>query len=319
MMSNKIKDALFGIAVGDAIGVPYEFLSRNQMQKNPAIGMIGYGTHNQPEGTWSDDSSLMFCLAESLARGYDLADISRKFVAWKYTGYWTPWGKVFDIGITTSKAIARLKEILDSKDYNRLKLLKLHDDEYENGNGSLMRILPLLFYIKGKNIQAQFDIIWEVSALTHRHIRSAMCCLIYLRVAEHLLNGYDKVIAYQNMRKEIFDFWSVIKFSEKEQKHFYKIIQKDIRDTPIKEIKTGGYVMESIEACLWFFLNENDYEHTILSIINLGHDTDTSAAIVGGLAGIYYGSEGIPQQWIDTLARLEDILELIAQLNDSYT
>lgn len=316
--SNKVVDALMGVAVGDAIGVPYEFNSREKMKTNPAKGMIGHGTHNQPQGTWSDDSSLTFCLAESLIDGYDLKDISQKFIRWKKEAYWTARGEVFDIGNTTADAINRLQRIIEKGNLEALgKQIDL-GDEYENGNGSLMRIIPLLFYIKGKPITEQFDIICQVSALTHRHVRAAMSCLIYLKLAEKILNGQEKVQAYLEMRNDIIDFWNNIDFSLSEREHFKNVIQKDIRKTKIKNLKSGGYVIEVLESSIWFFLKEKTYADTILSIINLGHDTDTSAAIAGGLAGIYYGLNGIPEFWILGMARMEDIIDLGNRLNTRY-
>ena len=100
-----IKSVLFGVAVGDALGVPVEFKSRQTLQQNPVTDMMGYGTYNQPAGTFSDDSSLTFCLAESLTEGFDLNVIAQKFVAWARDGYWTAGGDVFDIGGATSNAI----------------------------------------------------------------------------------------------------------------------------------------------------------------------------------------------------------------------
>jgi len=315
MQSNKVTDALFGVAVGDAVGVPFEFSSREAMKSDQAKGMIGYGTYNQPEGTWSDDSSLTFCLAESLVTGYDLEDISTNFIKWKSEAYWSARGSLFDIGMTTSKAITRLEKILDDNDLEELKRQKYYGDEYDNGNGSLMRIIPLLFYIEGKEIKEQFEIIWEVSALTHRHIRAAMSCLIYLKLAEKILEGEDKEIAYKEMRSEILEFWEEMDFSIDERKHFEKVIQQDIRQTKIDDLKSGGYVIEVLESSIWFFLNRENYKDTILSIINIGHDTDTSAAIAGGLAGIYYGLNGIPDYWVASIARMEDIIELGNRLN----
>ncbi len=319
METNKVIDALLGVAVGDAIGVPFEFKSREEMQQHPAKGMTGYGTYNQPEGTWSDDSSLTFCLAESLVQGYDVKDISERFIRWEGEAYWSARGEVFDIGITTSRAISRLHQIIKEGELEELKKQKLYGDEYDNGNGSLMRIIPLLFYIKGKAIKEQFDIIWEVSALTHRHIRAAMSCLIYLKLAEKLLEGKDKLAAYQDTRKEIATFWETIDFDKQERTHFEKVIQNDVRDTSLEDLKTGGYVIEVLESSIWFFLMKDNYKDTIISIINLGHDTDTSAAIAGGLAGIYYGQKNMPEHWITSLARMEDILELGNKLNQKYS
>ena len=316
MKSNKVVDALLGVAIGDAVGVPYEFTSREEMQANPATDMIGHGTYNQPKGTWSDDSSLTLCLAESLVGGYNLKDMSERFIKWMDEAYWTAHNQVFDIGITTSIAISRLRELIDEGNLDELKRQKDYGNERDNGNGSLMRIIPLLFHIKGKPIKEQFNIVWEVSALTHRHIRAAMSCMIYLNLAEKLLEGIDKLDAYKEMRVDIAELWDAIDLSEKERKHFDKVIQNDIRDTSIDDLKTGGYVIEVLESSIWFFLNKNSYKDTILSIINLGHDPDTSAAIAGGLAGLYYGRKGMPEKWVASLARLDDIVELANKLNE---
>ena len=318
MTYNKTTSTLLGIAIGDAVGVPYEFKSHIEMQKNPATDMTGYGTYLQPPGTWSDDSSLTFCLAESLLNGYDLMDMSRKFIAWKSRASWSARGELFDIGNTTAKAIDRLEKIVKTNDLKELKRQKYYGDEYDNGNGSLMRIMPLLFFIKGKNIKEQFGLIWEASALTHRHIRAAMCCLIYLKMAEHILNGLNKNEAYFKMQKGIINFWKKMEFSKEEQKHFSKIINGNIIESKKEEIRSGGYVMESIEASIWCFLKNDNYKDTILSAVNLGHDTDTTAAIAGGLAGLYYGTEGIPEFWVASIARMEDIIELGGKLHGKY-
>ena len=316
--TNKAVDTLLGVAIGDALGVPFEFKSKREIDKNPCKDMIGYGTYSQPAGTWSDDSSLTFCLAESLVGGYDLKDIAMRFIAWRNKAHWSARGSVFDIGITTTTSISRLANILKQEEYHELTQQKYLGDESDNGNGSLMRIIPLLFYIKGKPIEEQWEIIWNVSALTHRHIRAAMCCLIYLRVAEHILNGKTKEESYEQMQKDILSFWKKMSFAEREQVLFSKIITNDIRKTPYTELKSGGYVMESIEASLWCFLKHDNYASIVLEAVNLGHDTDTTAAIAGGLAGLYYGAAGIPEHWITSLARMSDIIELGNLLNDKY-
>ena len=315
--TNPVQNALLGVAIGDALGVPYEFKSREEMTQYPATDMVGHGTHHQPKGTWSDDSSLTFCLAESLVNGYDLQNIAQRFINWREYAYWTAHNEVFDIGMTTSRAITRLHDIIQRGAITELKEQKLHGDEFDNGNGSLMRIIPLLFHIQGKPITEQFELIWEVSALTHRHIRAAMSCLIYLRLAEKLLVKIPKETAYQEMREEIIAFWDKIAFPQEERIHFQRVIQEDVRGIKQKDLRSGGYVIEVLESSIYFFLTEGNYKDTVLSIINLGHDTDTSAAIAGGLAGIYYGASTIPQYWLASLVRMEDILELGERLFDA--
>jgi ADP-ribosyl-[dinitrogen reductase] hydrolase len=308
--------ALLGVAVGDALGVPYEFLSRYEMEADPVRDMRGYGTHNQPPGTWSDDSSLTFCLAVSLIHGYDLADIARKFVRWKTQAYWTAYKNVFDIGMRTRVAIGALEGMLDRGDIRALELLRYGASEEDNGNGSLMRILPLLFHIRGLDIRQQFEITWQVSALTHGHIRAAMCRLIYLRMAEYLLQGLSKEDSYQRMRADVLAFWKEMDFDAGEQRHFERMIQNDVRVLSKSMIDGNGYVIKSLEASLWCFLKTDTFEGAVLSAVNLGSDTDTTGAITGGLAGVYYGSAAIPPYWVATLARLEDIQALGAALGE---
>jgi ADP-ribosyl-[dinitrogen reductase] hydrolase len=131
-----IESALLGLAVGDALGVPVEFKSRHTLSAVPVTEMIGFGTHSQPPGTWSDDSALAFCLAESLCKGYDLNDLARRFVNWCEWGYWAARNaEVFDIGNATRLAIRRL-------DLGISPVEAGGREEHSNGNGSLMRILP---------------------------------------------------------------------------------------------------------------------------------------------------------------------------------
>ncbi len=319
-MKNLAKRLLFGVAVGDALGVPVEFLPRTDLDENPVTSMRGYGTHHQPKGTWSDDSSLTFCLAESLTKGFDLVDIAQNFVNWRYKNYWTAHNELFDIGMTTSKSIDTLKVLVKDKNLKQLKLQRYYFNEGSNGNGSLMRILPLVFELKDKSIFERFELIWTVSALTHGHIRSALCCLIYLEFADILIQGEkDKKVAYQKLRFRIKDFLETYQISERETQHFERLIEQDISYLKRDEIRSSGYVIHSLEASFWCFLSEDNYADTVLKAVNLGEDTDTTAAIVGGLAGIFYGFEGIPEGWVDVIARKASIEHLAERLEGRYT
>jgi ADP-ribosyl-[dinitrogen reductase] hydrolase len=166
---DKMKSVLFGVAVGDALGVPVEFKKRQTISNNPVTEMIGNGTYDLPAGTWSDDSSLTFCLAEALTKGFDLNTIGQNFVKWYHNNFWTPRGNVFDIGNATSQAIDRLAAGIQPD-------LAGGFDASSNGNGSLMRISPLLFYLLDKPVNERFEITKQVSSLTHGHIRSVISC-----------------------------------------------------------------------------------------------------------------------------------------------
>ena len=193
---NHIKSALFGLAVADALGVPYEFLHRDKMMENPAKGMIGNGTHKQPAGTFSDDSSLTFCLAEALTHEFQLENVAKNFLKWYNEAFWTAGGVVFDIGITTETALERL-ENGESAEYSG------ETDEYSNGNGSLMRILPLVFVMKDMDYIQRFELTKQVSAITHGHIRSVIACFYYLEYAIQLNEGHDKQSIYKNLQTQI--------------------------------------------------------------------------------------------------------------------
>ena len=178
---NKIQDALLGIAVGDALGVPFEFNTTDQMKKNPAKDMIGYGTNNQAPGTWSDDSSMMLCLLESLTKKYDVEDIGQTFVKWYQHGYWGAHHTLFDIGNTTRDSLDRIIKGTSTD-------LSGNFFEESNGNGSLMRTLPLAFFLKDEtDIEELYKKVKEVSSITHAHFRSNFSCFIYIIFAIELL------------------------------------------------------------------------------------------------------------------------------------
>ena len=312
------RDILFGISVGDAMGVPVEFISREELSQNPVTDMRAFGTFNQPKGTWSDDSSLTFCLAESLLNGFNLKDIAIKMIQFKDDAYWTAHNEVFDIGVTTILGIEVLEDIIAKNDYHLLEKLGNMKDELTNGNGSLMRILPIICYVKNKPILKQFEIIWQVSALTHHHIRSAIACLIYVKFAENLINGMNKNESYQKMQQDMVLFFKEYSILQAEQKLFERIIIHSIDTYSIDEIKSSGYVLDSLEASIWCLMNTNSYKDAVLKAVNMGHDSDTTASIVGGLAGILYGYESIPNEWMQELARKDQIQILADQLNSIY-
>ncbi|MEH2422102.1 MAG: ADP-ribosylglycohydrolase family protein [Nostoc sp.] len=298
----KTLSGLMGLCVGDALGVPVEFTSRAERVKSPVTTMLGYGTWNQPSGTWSDDSSLSFCLAECLCRGYSLDAIANSFWRWYKEAYWTPRGDVFDIGQTTHTAIMRLKQgILPHQAGGKV--------ENSNGNGSLMRILPMAYCHRNLTLDELLARVHDVSAITHAHARSQMACGIYISIAVALLEGADLQTAYLQGLQDIQTIYSIREFLL-EKPHFGRVLSGEIAKLPVEEINSGGYVIDTLESSLWCLLNSSSYSEAVLKAVNLGGDTDTTAAVTGGLAGIYYGVENIPQKWMNQIARRQDIIYL---------
>ncbi|MDC8004322.1 ADP-ribosylglycohydrolase family protein [Aureisphaera galaxeae] len=302
---NNIRGGVYGVAVGDALGVPYEFLLKDDMEKRPATTMVGHGSHNQPPGTWSDDSSLTFCLMEGLMNGYNTHAIAEKFIAWYDDAYWTPHGTVFDIGVTTRQAIFYMKKGHTPEICGGM-------DEYSNGNGSLMRILPLVFLLeKEGDIQKRFQMVKDISSMTHAHLRSVLACYIYLEYALQLMETKDKFKAYQNMKTLVNAFLATQDLNPKEIGFYFDVLEYNVNEIQVSRISGSGYVVNSLKASLWCLLNTDSYKEAVLAAVNLGEDTDTTAAITGGLAGLYYGVAQIPKEWIQQLARYGDIEDLI--------
>ena len=269
--------------------------------------MVGYGTYDLPLGTWSDDSSLTFCLAESLCSSFNTDHMGELFVRWYYQDYWTATGEVFDIGIGTRNALIKIKNGIKAE-------LAGGRDENDNGNGSLMRILPLVFAIKDLPIEERFERTRQVSAITHGHIRAVMACFYYLEFAKQLIEGKSIFDIYKDLQTTLPSFFKHAGIESTEINYFDRLLQNNIAELPLSSIRSGGYVIETIEACIWCLLTTENYKDAVLKAVNLGHDTDTTAAVTGGLAGLLYGLEAIPEEWVKKLARVEEIAGLADKL-----
>lgn len=319
MTGNELTRAiLLGVATGDALGVPVEFSWRHERDDDPVYTMRGYGTYNQPPGTWSDDTSLTLCLAESLAEcgGLDTADLAARFVRWHAEAYWSARGEVFDIGVNTARATSRLASGMEPEHCGA-------DDEMSNGNGSLMRILPLLVLTLGTTPEHAYALASRCSALTHGHVRSRLACTYYLVFAECLLNGDQPAQAYAKTNQTLRALLrtepvrrDVERLSSYETEHraFARVLNGDLADLPRDGVDSSGYLMHCLEASLWCILRADGYADAIQRAVNLGRDTDTTAAVTGGLAALRYGADSIPRAYLDALARRADIEALAERL-----
>lgn len=309
LFQKQIQDGMLGLAVGDALGVPVEFRSRERLKQNPVMGMRAYGTHNQPAGTWSDDTTMALCTLESLAKGVDYNDIMNRFCRWVDEGYMTAHGKLFDIGRTTLHALH-----LYSTGTPALQCGGT--DVRDNGNGSLMRILPAVFYLRreyGPSCMEKPEalvLIHNLSCLTHGHPISQIACGLYCDMANELMNGKTiaEAIGHAALLK---DSWYGIKeeFSPWLPKFDFMNIEI-LASLPEEAIKSSGYVVDTLQAALWCLITTRSYRECMLKAVNLGSDTDTVGVVAGGLAGILYGAESIPEDWLNVLAKKEEIVRL---------
>ncbi|MEE9405411.1 MAG: ADP-ribosylglycohydrolase family protein [Algisphaera sp.] len=296
--------ALLGLAVGDALGVPVEFNARTFLKENPVTQMSGPGTHNQPQGTWSDDTSLTLCSAESLCHGDDLVDMGQRFVSWLTKAHWTPRGHVFDVGITTSEAISRL-------DAGKPPLEAGLRDVNNNGNGSLMRIAPIGLYFANATPELRRQKAMNTSCLTHGHPRSQIACAFYTELIAALTRGELWGVAFNNTRN-LYRPWIAENHPE-EVEPFSRILNPGLPTLKPAKISGSGYVIHTLEASLWATTNAKTFENAVLTAINLGLDTDTTGAVTGALAGLRFGRDKIPSRWINALARIDDLKKLCDQ------
>ena len=296
--ANQTEAAIVGAAVGDALGVPVEFQDRAQRAADAVTGMREYGTHHQPAGTWSDDTSMILATLAGLtaAGGFDPAAVMEQFRLWVAGAKFTPHGEVFDIGIATRAAIRRYQHGTPPLDCGG-------SDERSNGNGSLMRILPVA--LAWPDDPHLIDRAAQLSALTHAHERCQFCCAFYCLVASDLLHG-------GTVREASAFAWQILdqgwNFSDAERPRFEKLHPDRLLNRPEAEIGSSGHVIDTLEAALWVNARHDNYADAVLHAVNLGDDTDTTACVAGGLAGLIYGLEGIPREWQDGLVKRSDLL-----------
>jgi ADP-ribosylglycohydrolase len=269
--------------------------------------MRGFGTHCQPAGTWSDDSSLLLCTVDSLTScgRFDPVDLGARFVRWGSDGYWTPHGTIFDIGIATSDAISNIESGIPPEEAGR-------DDECSNGNGSLMRILPMALWFRDASAEELMRNAQLASSLTHRHPRSQMACALYCLLVRALLSGANPADSWRASLDCFAQFYECAPYIG-ERLHFRLIESGNLGDQAECNIQSSGYVMHTLTASVWCLLTSNSFEETVLKAVNLGGDTDTTGCVAGGLAGARYGLGSIPGEWKSALARHDDVAVLFAR------
>ena len=284
------------------MGVPVEFCMREKLLEHPVTSMRGYGSHPVPEGTWSDDTSMEIATIDSIInqKKLDYKDIMMNFYYWLKDAKYTPHGEVFDAGRTCNQSIINFSKGYELEECGQ-------KDISSNGNGSLMRILPIAYYCYYKKLKEEqiYEVVKKVSSLTHAHEISVLGCYIYINYILFLLNGKDKFSAY-NMVK-LIDY---SKFSNETLDVYSRILKDDIKRFNITDIKSSGYVVDTLEASMWVVLNAKDYREAIIGAINLGQDTDTIGAIAGSMAGIVYGYDSIPNKWLEKLVKREYLEDL---------
>lgn len=287
-----VKSAIIGQAVGDALGVPVEFSSRDELDEEPVTRMMGHGTYNVPAGSWSDDTSMTLCALEAYTHDeFSFDTVMQNFGKWYYDDEFNPEDVTFDIGNTCRTAINNYCRRHMDTDHCGLS------DINSNGNGSLMRIMPFALFSN------DIAFIEKASALTHANRRSQIACGIYAYIVWELMRSADKAAVKTGLAK------AKEHYSEETEYKYYTRLE-NIEKLPRSEIKSGGYVVDTLEAALYCLLTTDTYKDCVLAAVNLGGDTDTTADVAGGLAGLLYGYDAIPSEWRSTLLKREWIEDM---------
>lgn len=302
----QLKSTIYGVAVGDALGNPVQFLDREKVKANPVTDIVAGGVYHKKAGTWTDDTSMTLCLLASLAEKgeLDYEDVMKNFQNWLFKNKFTPEKRAFDVGRTCAKAIFAKS--------NGIPALECGGKaERENGNGSLMRISPIVFYINnllGANAfdsDKAFEIVHNTSSLTHAHPIALIGCDIYVAILLELLHGCKKEEVRIKALPRIGQFVNRHPEYQSAIEHYSRIIHMiptDLTKLEEKEIKSSGYVVDTLEAALWAFFTTNSYKECLLKAVNLGYDADSVGAVTGGLAGLYYCTDEdkkIPESWME--------------------
>lgn len=296
----KIAGGLLGLLVGDAVGVPYEFHPPSRIPPISKIELeppVGFSRAHAgvPVGTWSDDGAHALALLDSLLTcgALDLDDLGVRLVRWYREGAYAVDSDVFDVGIQTTKAIHALEEGTAATESGP-------SGEYDNGNGALMRVLPLALWHRGSN--AELAALAERQGIvTHGHLRSGVCCAVYCLWARFALQGHeDAAIAAMVEATALYSG---------RPEHLAELLCLQ----SLHQATGTGYVVDCLRSAIW--ANRADsYEEVIRRAICLGNDTDTTACVAGGIAGIRFGVSGIPERWLGALRGREIVDPLLATL-----
>lgn len=312
-MKNLILTAIMGVAVGDALGLPVQFYSREKCQRLNVTQMLDW---ELPKGTFSDDTATTLCTLASLKEdNWQLndEDIMKRFVAWLGYGYMTCDDRAIDVGQATRKAIQRY--------YDGVPLEECGCKSFrECGNGSLMRIMPVVFYLlKNRNADV-YDAVRRISSLTHAHEVCVLACYIYVSLCleiTELRSNNDANMSdaqmHEFMSAQLRSICEGAKalFSDEAMKLYERLFDfKSFSNLPMESIKSSGFVVDSLEAALWCFATTHNFRDCLVKAVSLGDDTDSVAAITGGMVALYYGYEAIPDEWISDLRGKDMIYEL---------
>lgn len=303
-------DGLMGFVIGDILGLPVKHKRREDLLLNPVTKMIEDKNNNLPIGTWSDVTSTMIATIDSINNKnmVDLNDIAANYIAFKNHASFTPFNEVLGVDKVFYEAISLYEEDRD----NPLKYGL--DNDNSISSGSIVRVLPIAYYAI-ENKLSDYEIlklVEELSAMTHKNEICIMACYIYVRYVIFILNGKDKLSAYNMVRCVDYSMFNI-----NTQDIFKRIIKDDISKYKLNDIYSSDNVVDTLEATLWVVLKSQSYKEALIGAINLGGNTNAIGALVGAVCGSIYGYDLIPLEWKEQIIRKEYLLDIFEEFSEN--
>lgn len=301
---SRLRGAIYGLLVGDALGVPYEFSNAADLPEPGLIEMTpptGFRRAHAgvPPGTWSDDGAQALHLLKVLLGGDAALEVrfANGLQSWASTGELTPDGRVFDMGIQTREALARLARGVPASQSGPY-------EERNNGNGSLMRVLPASL-LPSADDSVLIQRARRQSLPTHGHTRSLLACSLATLISVRLLRGLTFVDALDEAQEHLEET------TVDAERNELRILLDGRLDAP----NGSGYVVDCLWSAVAAVLRTRSFEDCVRCAIRFGNDTDTTACVAGGWAGLLYGEDAIPLRWREQLQGkhlVEPMLERLA-------
>ena len=300
-------DGFIGFAIGDALGVPVKNMDSNYFKTKPLYDMIGYGFYNVPRGTWSENTSLMLSIVDSICENGNINfnDMINRMSNWEdYNNFY---GNNMGFNLSNSVSCSINKYDLGNDAINCGSNVFLD-------NSCLVRILPVIYYLNSMKFSYEdsVDIINSVCSLTHSNEICCLGCMIYCDYMRQLINGMDKISSLEFVRGIEYNKY----YSEDSINYYKRILIDDISKITSNSVNTSNNVVDTLEASLWCLINTDSFEKALIMAVNLGGDTNTIGAIAGSMAGILYGVRNIPSRWMNKLKRKEYIDEMCMLYNN---
>lgn len=284
---DRAKGCLLGLAIGDAIGTTLEFKPRD---REHVRDMVGGGPFNLEPGQWTDDTSMALALADTYVANhkFDFRDYSQRLCRWYKNGENSHNGKCFDIGNATRNALEGL--LAQGVDWYG------NDHPSTAGNGTIIRLAPTAIF-RRHSLSGTWRESSAQSRCTHRAVEAVNCCELLGAQLHLALNGADKNETLSPMVRALYPRPLIINAGEYKQK---------TRD----EIRSSGYVIDTLEAALWAVWNTDNFRDAVLLAANLADDADSVEATAGQIAGALYGVSGMPEEWVKQVAWSKHIQHL---------